>query len=346
MVLFFYCYTIITKAPYNHMFESVSDGIVTDDIAVSRSNYRHSKFALKKEFIWDSALGPVVAEESITVAVLESKTFKTTELTTGRNLLDTARNATRNIKKLISLLLPKLDHGKPKLSGQTMEQVLEEVREEMWTLLKGKVYVDSTAGATVGNNNLSGSDDDDEAAAEQSSLLSNWTPIGWMAFLAFGPTSESGADLPVFTLGDPKVSGPTGNKADFGRKAHRKKEAKQKEQERQNAPNGSRGLSFDQKLGLATLSLKQKQLKQEKRQERNMAGAMELNLLKGKIDRALRVAELTKKEEDIETYRALEREETVKREAVFAKAVLPSPDSGELLGPASLDLVGCSTNLF
>ena len=147
------------------MFEPVSDGIVTNNV-VSNKNYRHTKLALKKEFVWDSTAPSVFAEENITVSVLEAKNFTSSILTTGRNLMDMAKNSTRNIKKLISLVLPKLKDGKPKCSGQTMEQVLEQTREEMWRLLKGKVYVDTSLITVGGGANLSGSHDKEEGAPQ------------------------------------------------------------------------------------------------------------------------------------------------------------------------------------
>ncbi len=69
----------------------------------------------------------------INQTVIERKTFKSAELASGRNLHDQTKVTLKNFRKAKSFSEKYLDEGGlPKLSGQSVEQVVDSILQDMW----------------------------------------------------------------------------------------------------------------------------------------------------------------------------------------------------------------------
>jgi hypothetical protein len=314
------CYVI--PGIYSHLYDTVPADIITNPNEQRRSS--HQK-VLKQIFLLDTKKPNIVAGTHITVAVLEKKNFTGVDFVTGRALFDTAKSTTRNLKKLMSLTLPKLNKsGTPSESGHSHDDIYKQVLDEMFVLLKGRETVDDMDG----DDDCSEKEDEEEEPTKKGKRPVNWTPQGWMAYLLFGPTAPASQRLNLTTLGDPPVADGESKKK-YGREQNRKNQARQKLVQREHGgkERGQPRMSVGERISLARVLISKEQQVQEKKDRKLILRNSQLSALNQKIQRALQCATATSSSEDWARYRILEDEETVLRKSM--ESSLDSPISVE-----------------
>ena len=213
---------------------------------------------------------------------LEKKNRTGNMLITGRNLHDMAIRGVRNYKKALAFCLKRWDEKlmQPKLSGHTIEDVIEFVRYEMYKLLKGKIetnddasrsdsegeeVVDETTSGTrdkesnpdneetgleneetVGNETTM--DDDDSEASDDSVMVPDkYMFPSYFIFLTYGPSALPNNRLAITLAKDDNKS-----KA-VTRKELRKNEANKKLNDAMNDSTNQRVFSTDQRIEIENM---------------------------------------------------------------------------------------------
>lgn len=249
----------------------------------------------------------------ITVETMQTVSFNSKTLATGRMLLSQAKDTLKTIKKACAELKQLVNEdGTPKKSGETTEDVVNQLLEIMFHSLKGKRMVEDEVASPSKNKNDGGEDASDvdssinagDDASSRTSTRDNvdyvgdepvrpndWTFHGLMAVLLFGPMATPDKRLKFFLNSDPLP----GEKKSLGRAAAR--ESKMNEDMAERSINagmmkGKRGMTVVERVQLATLELNVGRFDKESNEHDILMLKFEADMLEKKIDRATDRAKL------------------------------------------------------
>jgi hypothetical protein len=164
---------------YNKSIEVITNGTTTNTnatvLTLKRELYR-SKF-------------PYVAGKEITRKILETNSFQGHNLVSGRALLESAKLTLKTIRKAVAISKNYVDsNGTPKHSGHTIDDVLESILDEMYTVLNGKNRIEE---ANSSPSNLNNSPCDP-----------TWFFQGWFVFVLYGPLQSPNQRLSILEEGE------------------------------------------------------------------------------------------------------------------------------------------------
>ena len=157
------------------------------------------------------------------------------------------------------------EDGTPVKSGETIEDVMETMLEEMYAMLNGKKNVEEEGVVRIADDDVS--DGEDVVGTNPSGVTdsnrnderpASWFFHGFMAVVIFGPFAPIEKRLTFFTTSDPLPA----NKKALNRKTAREEKKKRAATKRSLNANtsgaatvGERGLSVTEQVQLANLEL-------------------------------------------------------------------------------------------
>ena len=306
------------EGPYSELYDYSTKLVVDKTTMVS------SKLNLKPSLAQDDPVN-YSSNIDITFAHLEKRTLTSKLLITGRSLLNMAKKGLKMYKKALAHASKKwdLDKCEPIDSGDTVDDVIEYVRQQM--------YMELHCSRGNDDSSVDGSDDEsdtDNVVTEAdpkngdenlgNDLTTNETEVGdgdndggedepydtvgnkpkvkivnvpstyifpsFMAFVIYGPFVEKSKQLTLL-LHKEAAKGSTKS-----RDERRKETAKQMATNRKNDDNNMRGLTIDQKISIANYQLQKRSQLQMENEQRLVALIAHESALSKQIDAAERRA--------------------------------------------------------
>lgn len=278
------------EAPYRRLYDISETTVITD------ANHRGpapTRMVLKPKFTRTEAKTYAVGEEIVKPS-LRKTSFNSEALVTGRTLLNAAKEALKNMKKLTAFALKNGVNPDDPLSfpsGLSEEDMDVLILRDFHRFTNGKVSIEE--------NPESVAQDDEEEEQQQGDpnnsdtppaagapvLSAGWYPNGWFAFKLFGLMAPPDDRLDLLQLGDNLFS--SGGKKKAGRAALRKAQAAEANKERSlGAGPGGRGLTLRDRVALSSLILQEDAQEAAKKERRMIGLRLQLDQLSKMIDRA------------------------------------------------------------
>jgi hypothetical protein len=224
-------------------------------------------------------------DRHLTKQIMECKTPEVVSgLVSGRNLYDIGHAAIANNKKALAFLkmMDEVEaltpYGVEYTSGNTEAEVKIKLLQMMYVVVKK-------------NKNQNNNDDDPTEstsdniihdASVEKTRPRDWYYNGWFAFCMFGPFVPEQDRVTIIETGGKKSDTDIEN----GRKEQRKQKKIADNSLRDNDVNNKRGLSYQMKLGVASLELKAEDLSSQKREQKLLALKFTLEATQQDIERA------------------------------------------------------------
>ena len=283
---------IAREEPYDRLFQQRDENIVRNN-----DNRKHHLWPSltrgEKNFYIDKH---ITLEE-----VLSQRDYKSKELLQGRTIHNHARTTLANVRKACSLVKDLLkEDGTPVKSGETIEDVMETMLEEMYAMLNGKKNVEEEGVVRIADDDVS--DGEDVVGTNPSGVTdsnrnderpASWFFHGFMAVLLFGPLAPKEQRLSFFFSSDPLPA----DKKSFGRAAARAERKKTEDKERSlNVVAGSknaRGMSVSERVKLAKLEIQVGRYNKDLLDSNVLTLRVEASLLESKLERAMKRAATT-----------------------------------------------------
>ena len=287
------------------LFDEV-DAVATskkDDIGTAK------KYMLKPELTRDT-MRNYYSDVDITYTDLDEKNRTGSLLITGHNLLDMAIRGAKNYKKALAFCAEKYDMDKTEVKhlGDTVDDVIEHVRIQMYKLLvkKGKTDefdVDSE-GDEIGDKDDSESkenDNEEESSGDKSTesdvlevIPSDYIFPSFIVFVIWGPFAQPDNRLEILLIDDKDKSKKEGTWAQ-----QRINKAKKKQNDSASDTATERGFSTDQRIEIEHLNVS-KQFIRDRQRELSIVGfSIEESALAIQLESAERRAMLRCPEYDV-----------------------------------------------
>ena len=292
---------------FSEMFEERSD------IVLSRQTGATEEATLQLRMLYSRREKSFLLGSNyhINTDVLSNKDYKNSTLITGRTILGQAKNTLSTVRKACSVLggLVKED-GTPKFSGDTIEDVVNKMLDQMYELLKGKSQAeeadDDDPKKTTAEEECSEAEEEvedpqsgDSQPSNSSERPTNWMFHGFMAVLLFGPMAAPEKRLSFFLNSDPLPQ----DRKNFSRAASREQKRKRDDNERSvaaitidDSPSTSgpkRGMTVADQVRIASLELQYGRFESDRHDSRMISLKFESEMLEKKIERALQKASVT-----------------------------------------------------
>ena len=275
---------------YSPMFSSstftVTDSQASCNVVNSTKTLNKEMFCLTTDY---------VIGKHIVKSVLESKTAKAASgLVSGRMLSDISILVLKNAKKTLAFLklMPEVvaltPYGVELKSGISEEECKLKLLQLMYTSLKGKDDFDEgdelDNGDKNNNNNLPGATSNtiDEHNNNESIRPLDWYYPGWMAFCLFGPFV---VECDRLTILDPSSTKNDTNVSN-GRAKQRLQDKLENDVARHKDMTNKRGISYELKLGIANMEIKEEILKQHQKDRKILQLNSAIQIMQQNIDRS------------------------------------------------------------
>ena len=304
------------------------------DIVLSRQSTGSNEPTQQLRMLYSRREKSYLMTSHINLKILSEKDFKTQTLITGRTIHNQARKTLGTVRKACAVLKQYVkEDGTPKFSGDTIEDVVNKLLDDMYEQLKGKSALEIEndvdpesikSGSTLEEEN-SEVEEENDANSDNNSVASstiqrptNWMFHGFMACLLFGPMARPEKRLSFFMTADPLPK----DKKNYSRAAAREQKRKNEADVRSLAgttdavcgdqpKHNKRGMTVADRVRIASLELQLGRYESDKQDSKVIALKFEADVLEKKIDRAIRRAantnnydEVDKLEDELDTLRS------------------------------------------